>query len=60
MKTQTGPSVEQAIEDWMSKIDKVTSDGKVLKMVIMSADHQDDEFTEVSSLMFNCKPARRP
>lgn len=51
-------TTSELIDSWMSKIDEITSDGKVLKMVIMSADHQDDEFTEVSSLLFNCKPAR--
>lgn len=45
-----------AIDAWLAKIDDVTERGKVLKVVILEADHQDDEFIEVSSLMFNCKP----
>lgn len=49
---------ERDIESWMAQIDKVTARGKVLKMVIMEADHQDGEFTEVSSLIFNCKPEK--
>ena len=54
----TTATCEQSIDSWMSHIDEVTKRGKVLKMVIMESDHQDDEFTEVASLLFNCKRER--